>query len=143
MSGIAWGMAYGAAIAAVCAWLSGSGWSFDARLPYVASLAYLAVLGSVVAFGAYLHLIEKVGADRASFTAVLIPVVAMILSTLFEDYRWTASGVVGAMLAFVGNYVALTARRQHSVTPERHAEARDFPQALDAQGKHSTHAAQP
>ena len=142
MSAIAWGMAYGAITAAVCAWLSGSAWSFDMRLPYVASLAYLAALGSVVAFGAYLHLIEKVGADRASFTAVLIPVVAMILSTLFEDYRWTASGAIGAVLAFVGNYVALTARRQRSVTPERHVEARDFPQAPDAQGKHSTHAAQ-
>lgn len=116
MSGIAWGMGYGAITAAVCAALAGSVWSFDTRLPYVASLAYLAVFGSVIAFGAYLHLIEKVGADRASFTAVLIPVVAMVLSTLFEDYRWTAIGVVGAVLAFIGNYIALTARRE-SVRP--------------------------
>lgn len=132
MSAIAWGMGYGAATAAVWAWLSGSAWSFDARLPYIVSLAYLAVLGSVVAFGAYLHLIEKVGAGRASFTAVLIPVVAMILSTLFEGYRWTATGAIGAALALVGNYVALMARRQPS--PARRAEARDSPQTPAAQG---------
>jgi len=126
MSAIAWGMGYGAATAAICAWLSGSAWSFDTRLPYVASLAYLAVLGSVVAFGAYLHLIAKVGAERASFTAVLIPVVAMLLSTLFEDYHWTASGAIGAALAFVGNYIALTARRPRPVMPARDPQVQSY-----------------
>jgi len=125
MSGIAWGMGYGALTAAVCAWLGGSAWSFDARPAYVASLAYLAVFGSVIAFGAYLYLIGKIGADRASFTAVLIPVVAMVLSTLFENYRWTASGGIGAGLAFVGNYIALTARRQAPATSVPRTESRD------------------
>ena len=124
MSGIAWGMGYGALTAAACAWLAGSPWSFDTRPAYVISLAYLALFGSVIAFGAYLHLIGKVGANRASFTAVLIPVVAMVLSTLFENYRWTAAGGIGAVLAFVGNYIALTARRQTSVTSALLTESR-------------------
>jgi len=109
VSGTAWGMAYGALTAAAVAWFSGSDWTFDWGIAYVASLAYLSVFGSIVAFGAYFKLIERIGAGRASFTAVVIPVVAMALSTVFEDYRWTTASVIGAVLAFAGNYLALTA----------------------------------
>jgi drug/metabolite transporter (DMT)-like permease len=109
MSGTAWGMAYGALTAAAVAWFRGSDWTFDWGIAYVASLVYLSVFGSIVAFGAYFKLIERIGAGRASFTAVVIPVVAMALSTVFEDYRWTTASVIGAVLAFAGNYLALTA----------------------------------
>jgi drug/metabolite transporter (DMT)-like permease len=66
-AGTAWGMAYGAGVAAIAATLSGTRWTFDPSLGYVASLAYLAVPGSVVAFGAYLSLLRKVGPGPASF----------------------------------------------------------------------------
>lgn len=111
MSGTAWGMGYGALTAAVVAFVGGSAWSFDWGIAYVASLVYLALFGSIVAFGAYFKLIERIGADRASFTAVVIPVVAMGLSTVFEDYQWTTTAAIGALLALAGNYLALTARR--------------------------------
>jgi len=61
---------------------------------------------------AYFKLIERVGANRASFTAVAIPVVAMVLSTVFEGYRWTITAAIGAALALAGNYLALTAKRE-------------------------------
>jgi drug/metabolite transporter (DMT)-like permease len=112
MSGTAWGMGYGAFTAAAVAWARGSSWGFDWRASYVISLVYLAVFGSIVAFGAYFKLIERVGAGRASFTAVAIPVVAMGLSTVFENYRWTATAAAGAALALAGNYLALTAARR-------------------------------
>ena len=86
----AWGMAYGAALSALVATFMGASWTFDARAPYVLSLAYLAVFGSVVAFGAYLTLLKQVGAGPSSYTSVATPVVAMLLSTLFEGYRWSA-----------------------------------------------------
>ena len=79
---------------------------------WVASLVYLAVFGSIIAFGTYFRLIEQVGANRASFTAVAIPVVAMALSTVFEGYRWTGTAAFGAALAFAGNYLALTAKSE-------------------------------
>ena len=111
LSGTAWGMGYGALTAAALAWTGGSAWAFDLSFAYVASLLYLSVFGSIIAFGTYFKLIEHVGANRASFTAVAIPVVAMALSTMFEGYRWTTTAALGAALAFAGNYLALTAKR--------------------------------
>jgi drug/metabolite transporter (DMT)-like permease len=111
IGGTAWAMGYGALTAAAIAAADGSPWAFDASLAYVVSLLYLAVFGSIVAFVTYFKLIERVGASRASFTAVAIPVVAMALSTLFEGYQWTVTAAIGAALAFAGNSLALTARR--------------------------------
>lgn len=111
LSGNAWGMAYGAIVAALAAMVQGERWSFDPRLGYVVSLAYLAIFGSVVAFGAYLTLLERVGATRAAYTAVATPVVALALSTLFEGYRWTWVGASGVLLAIAGIVLALRRRK--------------------------------
>ena len=105
--GTAWGMGYGALSAAIVATLAGVDWTFDTRMPYVLSLVYLAILGSIVAFGAYFMLLQKVGAGPASFVGVSTPVLAMVLSTLFENYRWTAVAVAGVVLAAAGNVIAL------------------------------------
>ena len=106
-AGTAWGMAYGALGVAAMVTLTGTAWTFDPRLPYVASLVYLAMLGSIAAFGAYFLLLKKVGAGPASFVGVSTPVVAMLLSTLFEGYSWTWTAGVGVLLAVVGNLIAL------------------------------------
>lgn len=107
LPGIAWGMAYGAAAAAAMALLLGVQWTFDPRPAYVTSLLYLAVLGSVVAFGAYLTLMQHVGPGPASYVGVATPVVALALSTAVEGYRWTWAGVLGVVLALAGNALAL------------------------------------
>ncbi len=103
----AWGMAYGALAAGLAALATGTPWTFDPRAGYVLSLAYLSVLGSIVAFGAYLTLLKRVGAAPSSFVGVATPVVAMLLSTLFEGYRWTWVAVLGVALAVAGNVIAL------------------------------------
>ena len=103
----AWGMAYGALTAAVVAAITGVTWTFDPRAPYVISLLYLAAFGSVAAFGAYLTLLSRVGAGPASFVGVATPVIALLLSTLVEGYRWTPIAVLGVVLAIVGNVMAL------------------------------------
>jgi drug/metabolite transporter (DMT)-like permease len=110
LAGTAWGMAYGALVSAIVAALAGTRWTFDASLPYVGSLLYLAVFGSVVAFAAYLALLRKVGAGPASFVGVSTPVVAMVVSTLFEGYRWTWIAAAGVVLAVAGNVIALRVR---------------------------------
>lgn len=109
LSGNAWGMAYGALVAVVMASVQGLAWTFDPRPGYVFSLVYLALFGSVVAFGAYLTLLKRVGATRAAYTAVATPVIALGLSTLVEGYRWTWVGGLGVALAITGNALALRA----------------------------------
>ena len=112
----AWGMGYGALVAAIVATLGGVTWSFDARIGYIASLAYLAVFGSIVAFLAYLTLLKKAGAGPASYTSVVTPVVAMLFSTLLEGYRWSLPGVIGVALAVAGNVLVLRAPRPRQTT---------------------------
>jgi drug/metabolite transporter (DMT)-like permease len=107
----AWGMGYGALVAAIVAILGGVTWSFDAHAGYIASLAYLAVFGSVIAFLAYLTLLKQVGAGPASYVTVSTPVIAMLLSTMLEGYRWSLLGVVGVALAVAGNVLVLRAPR--------------------------------
>jgi drug/metabolite transporter (DMT)-like permease len=112
LTSTAWGMAYGALAAATIALAHGAEWTFDARLPYVASLVYLALFGSVVAFASYLTLLAQVGPGPASYVGVATPVVAMIGSTLFEGYRWTVFGAFGVALAIAGNWFALKPARR-------------------------------
>ncbi|HEX6138512.1 MAG TPA: EamA family transporter [Casimicrobiaceae bacterium] len=110
----AWGMGYGALTAASIALAQGASWTIDLRAPYLASLLYLAVFGSIVAFGAYLTLLKQVGPGPASYVGVATPVVAMLVSTLFEGYRWTPLGGVGVALAVAGNWLALKPRPRRS-----------------------------
>ena len=117
LTGNAWAMGYGALTAAIVASIVGAPWSFDWRAPYLVSLVYLAVFGSVVAFGAYLTLLARVGSAAASYVSVATPVVAMLLSTLFEGYRWTLVAVFGAVLAVAGNWLALAPARFSPLRP--------------------------
>src|SRR3546814_3604066 len=61
----AWGMAYGALAMLALALAGGAPLAFDTAMPYVVSLIYLALCCSVIAFGAYLTLLGRIGADRA------------------------------------------------------------------------------
>jgi drug/metabolite transporter (DMT)-like permease len=108
----AWAMAY--ASLAVLGWCVARGLplTFDARLPYILSLLYLALFGSVVAFVSYLTLIKRIGAGRSGYSAAVIPVVAMLASTLFEGYRWTPEGGAGLALVCLGTVLTLRARER-------------------------------
>ena len=107
----AWGMAYGALIMLVYALFSGVPFDYDPAFAYSVSLLYLAVFGSILAFGCYLTLVGRIGADRAAYAAVLFPVIALGLSTLFEDYQWTLRAVCGFALVLLGNYIVLSRAR--------------------------------
>jgi drug/metabolite transporter (DMT)-like permease len=104
----AWSMLYGALMTAVYALLQGYTFSFDFSTGYVVSLAYLTVFGSVIAFGAYLTLIGRIGAHRAGYVAVMFPVVALIISMLFEGLVPNAIMVMGFLLVLAGNLLVLT-----------------------------------
>jgi drug/metabolite transporter (DMT)-like permease len=105
--GTAWGMAYGSLTAAIAAAVQGVPWTLDTSASYLLSLTYLSVFGSVIAFGAYLTLLNRVGGGPASFVGIATPVIALALSTLFEGYRWTWIAALGVVLAVTGNWLAL------------------------------------
>ncbi len=76
------------------------------------SLLYLALFGSVIAFGSYLTILGRIGPDRAGYIAVLFPIVALLFSTAFEGLTWELITVLGVGLVVVGNVIAMTRRRQ-------------------------------
>jgi drug/metabolite transporter (DMT)-like permease len=115
----AWAMGYGSVAVAVYCLLRRIPFGFDTSISYVLSLGYLAFFGSALAFIAYLTLIRNIGAGRSGYTAVVIPVVAMATSTLFEGYRWSAPALAGMMLVIAGNLLMLRRARPESVASPR------------------------
>ncbi len=104
-------MLYGTLADAVYAWATAGPPVFDPRPGYWLGLVYLAVVASVLAFTLYYGMIRRIGPGPAAYTSVVIPVVAMALSTVFEAYVWTPTAAAGAALALAGLVVALSGRR--------------------------------
>jgi len=107
-------MAWSALLSFIIASLLGREFNFSLQPGYVISLAYLAVFGSAIAFGCYLALIRRIGAARAAYSSVLFPVVALVISTFIEGYRWTVIAAVGIMLTLAGNWLILRSKATHS-----------------------------
>jgi drug/metabolite transporter (DMT)-like permease len=107
----AFGMGYGAILMFIFALVAGVPFTFEATPGYILSLVYLAVFGSVIAFGAYLTLLGRIGADRAGYSSLLFPIVALGLSTLFEGYQWSAAALVGVLLVVGGNFLVLARKK--------------------------------
>lgn len=99
----AWGMAVGTAILTGYALVAGVPFAFDASARYVGALLYLAIPGSVIGFTAYLTLVGRLGPERAAYSTVLFPVVALNVSAWAEGYRWTAPALIGLLLVMAGN----------------------------------------
>jgi drug/metabolite transporter (DMT)-like permease len=112
----AFGMAYGALFVASYAVVKQRPFVFDPSPAYVWSLLYLALFGSVLAFGAYLTLVGRIGAGRAGYVAAMIPIVAVMLSTAFEGLVWHGLTLAGVALCLAGNVLIL--RRKASANPE-------------------------
>lgn len=103
----AYGMSYGAVLMGIVALFSGKEFGFEVSLSYGISLFYLAVFGSIIAFGCYLTLIGRIGADRAAYASMLFPVVALGISTAYEGYQWSMPGLAGVLLIITGNLIVL------------------------------------
>ena len=106
----AWSILYGALILTLIALVSGAEFSYGSTLEYTLSLLYLSVFGTILAFGAYLKLLINIGPNRAGYTSLVIPFVAILLSTIFEDYQWTLLAAGGFALVALGNYMVLKRR---------------------------------
>lgn len=100
-----WAMLYGTLIIGAIALLRGDNFMPQWTMSYLGALFYLAIFGSVIAFGAYFTLVGRIGASNAAYSTLLFPLVALTLSTLYEGYQWHANAIIGLVLILVGNLV--------------------------------------
>ena len=106
-----WAIGYGAVAMYLAALASGAAITVDWSAPYILSLLYLVVFGSIIAFWAYLTLIGRIGADRAGYANLLFPLVALLISTLLEDYQWSGAAISGLGLVLFGNWLVMRGGR--------------------------------
>lgn len=107
---LVWAMTLGSAINALWALVNVGPPSFDPRPEYIAGILYLGVVGSALTFPLYFGVVRAIGPARAAYSSVVIPVLAMGLSTLFEGYRWSLLSASGGLLTLAGLVIALRAR---------------------------------
>ena len=114
MQSNAFGMLYGGFSMFLIVLILGKPVTFDFSVEYTLSLVYLAVFGSVVAFSIYLKLLGEIGPDRSVYNALITPAIAMVISTIFEGYRWNIFAFAGIAFLFAGNFIVLRFKTQKS-----------------------------
>jgi drug/metabolite transporter (DMT)-like permease len=108
---LAWSMLWGALGNAIFATFLHGAPVMETRWAYLAGVLYLGLIGSVVTFPLYFKLIREIGPGKAAYSSVFVPVVAMALSTIFENYKWSSLAIGGAVLAMIGLLIAMQARK--------------------------------
>ena len=106
------GMSFGALFCVGFALAAGASFNYDPRPAYTVSLIGLALFATVIGFGCYLHLVQRIGAARAAYTSVMFPIVALTLSTFLEGYTWSPLAGVGFALVMSGNLLVLWRPRE-------------------------------
>jgi drug/metabolite transporter (DMT)-like permease len=108
---LGWAMLYGATANAVFGWALVGPPAVEPRLGYWLGIVYLGLIASALAFWLYFDLIRKIGPAKAAYSSVLIPMIAMVISTFAEGYRWSALALAGGALALAGLVIALRSSR--------------------------------
>jgi drug/metabolite transporter (DMT)-like permease len=128
---IGWSMLYGAVVLAGLTLAQGEAFRFDWSAPYILSLLYLTLFGSVAVFVLYFEVIERIGAEKASYATVLFPLVALAVSTVAEDYHWPALALIGVPLALAGNALVLMRGRSPAAAGGAEREAQPVEGPVD------------
>lgn len=107
----AWGMLYGTLFMVITTLVQGKQFTFELTMPYISSLLFLSIFGSVIAFGCYLSLMTKIGPHKTSYANILFPAVAVVISTFVEGFEWNNFTVLGFIAIMIGNFVVLSKPR--------------------------------
>ncbi len=102
-----WSMLYGTVFLTLIAWYKGTPFTISFEPDYLISLAYLAIFGTVIAFYSYFYLLKNIGPEKASYSIVLFPFVAVVISSFYEDFEWTGYTILGFILVAMGNLLML------------------------------------
>lgn len=100
-----YGVAYGSVVLLAICLILGLEFSFDLSFKYISAWVFLSLIATIFGFTAYLSLVERLGAGRAAYVLVITPLVALGLSTIFEDYHWSNAAMIGVLLIVVGNVI--------------------------------------
>ena len=111
---IAFAMLYGSLITLLITQLNNTELLFEFTFTYIASLVYLSVFGSIFAFIFYLKLLEKVGPGRAGYVGVVMPVIALLISTIFENLEWQVDLVIGLPVLLIGAILVINQKVRSS-----------------------------
>ncbi len=124
MQANAWGMFYGSVFMTILLLAQGKSFTFSYTLPYISSLIYLSIFGSIIAFASYLTLLNNIGAHKASYASVMFPAVAVVISSIVEGFNWNVYTVIGLLIILAGNIVVLTKpkkNKQLKISAEKNA----------------------
>lgn len=108
------GMFYGCLITALIACCLGQKPTIDWHLPYLLSLLYLTIPGTIITFGAYLTVLGNIGPERAAYLFVITPLISLIISSYFENFQWHLSAIIGVGLIVIGNVLVLKLKQSNS-----------------------------
>lgn len=112
------GYAYASVFMIIVALIFGHPMTFDFSLSYVSSLLYLSLFGTVIAFLCYLNLIDRIGSDKGAYVFILTPVIALLLSSLYEDLSWSVLTIFGLIFIVIGNVLVMTKSSSGVICPE-------------------------
>ncbi|WP_025898336.1 DMT family transporter [Sneathiella glossodoripedis] len=107
-TGNAYAMLYGTLILISFSLFMQRPFSIEMTPTYLGALVYLAIPGSVIGFTAYLSLVGRIGPEKAAYSTVLFPVIALLLSALFEGYDWNIAASTGLVIVLIGNVIVFT-----------------------------------
>lgn len=110
-----WGMAYGALFIGGWAFINGEAFILPMNMAYISSLLYLSIFGSVIAFGCYLTLLNRIGAQKTSYANIMFPAIAVMISTFVENFQWSIYTVVGLSCILIGNIIVLAKNKKSDV----------------------------
>jgi drug/metabolite transporter (DMT)-like permease len=117
----AYAMTYGAILMGIFSLIQHHSFTIELTSRYLGSLLYLAIFGSVIAFAAYFSLIGRIGASGAAYSTLLFPLVALTISTFYEEYHWHLNAIMGLLLILLGNLVMFSRPRTiQSLFKRRH-----------------------
>lgn len=105
--GAAWGMVYGMIWAGLLSLVRGQSFAVPLTLTYAASMVFLVLSATVLAFYTFLSLVGRIGPARASYASVIFPIFALLISTALEGYHWSPLAFIGVGCALLGNYLVL------------------------------------
>lgn len=113
------GMVYGVVFLIGYCLIKGSAFCVDWSLGYLGGLVYLAIPGSVFGHSIYLALVNQIGPQKAAYTTLFYPIVALCLATFFESFIWVIEDFIGILLILVGNALVLVKLEQWKALAKR------------------------